>query len=136
MIEQKLTMDEYEQMVSLGMCDADSVLTKAEFIVLCALRLDALTPELVTAIRSRFQALDQSRDGLLNVVELVRSDEDKPEPFDGGSKTDSNGDNGNGVVYISSSVEDGNRGDEEQPKPQPNDTVLFTVGANSKVYPL
>jgi hypothetical protein len=71
-ITAKVTLQELEMMRKLGLVEGQGEITRAEFILLCAVRLGALTPELVDCINYRFHALDTSGDGALDYAELLQ----------------------------------------------------------------
>lgn len=58
-------------MRKLGLVEGKGEVTRAEFILLCAVRLGALTPELVDCINYRFHSMDTSGDGALDYSELL-----------------------------------------------------------------
>ncbi len=70
-ITAKVTLKELEMMRKLGLVEGKGEVTRAEFILLCAVRLGALTPELVDCINYRFHAMDTSGDGALDYSELL-----------------------------------------------------------------
>lgn len=70
-IEQRVTIRELEMMIRLGLVESKGEISRAEYILLCAVRLNALTPELVNFINYRFHALDTSGDGALDYSEAL-----------------------------------------------------------------
>lgn len=70
-IAKKVTLKELEVMEKLGLVEGKSEISRAEYILLCAVRLDALTPDLIDFINYRFHALDTSGDGTLDYAEIL-----------------------------------------------------------------
>ena len=58
-------------MQKLNLENCDGHLDKAEYIILCMLRLRAIDPELVEAINRQFNALDLDKNGFLEYAELL-----------------------------------------------------------------
>jgi hypothetical protein len=59
-------------MQTLQLENCDGHLDKAEYIILCMLRLRAIDAELVAAINEQFDALDSDENGLLEYAELLQ----------------------------------------------------------------
>ena len=70
-IAARVTLKEVEMMTKLGLVEGKGEITRAEFILLCAVRLGALTPDLISRINHRFHILDTSGDGALDYSELL-----------------------------------------------------------------
>lgn len=51
--------------------DGDGQISRAEFILLCSVRLGALSPELIAKINERFKVLDVNHDGTLSYAEIL-----------------------------------------------------------------
>lgn len=67
-----VTMEEIEMMNKFGLENGDGEVDKAEYIVLCMVRIGAVTPPLVEEIVARFKSLDHSNDGALSYAELMQ----------------------------------------------------------------
>jgi hypothetical protein len=57
---------------ALNLENRDGRLDKAEYIILCMLRLRAIDPELVDAINNQFEALDVDKNGFVEYAELLQ----------------------------------------------------------------
>jgi len=60
-----------KMMQKLQLENCDGHLDKAEFIILCMLRLRAIDHELVEAINAQFDALDENKNGFVEYAELL-----------------------------------------------------------------
>lgn len=58
-------------MAKLGLAEGKGEITRAEYILLCSVRLGVLSPELISSINYRFHTLDTSGDGALDYSELL-----------------------------------------------------------------
>lgn len=67
-----ITREEVEMMKEFGIDDGDGVIDRADFILLCAVRLGAATPELIEEINKRFATLDAGRRGALTREEILQ----------------------------------------------------------------
>ena len=67
-----VTMEEIEMMHKFGLENGDGEVDKAEYIILCMVRIGAVTPPLVEEIITRFKSLDHSNDGALSYAELMQ----------------------------------------------------------------
>lgn len=67
----KVTRTELEMMQRFHLDDGDGEISRAEYILLCCVRLGALPPALVERINHQFTVLDTSRDGALSYAELL-----------------------------------------------------------------
>lgn len=85
-IRAKMTHEELHMMERFGLENGDGEVDRAEFIVLCMVRLGAATPDLVQRIVDRFVELDSSKDGILSYKELLEEEEEE----DGASPVHSN----------------------------------------------
>lgn len=70
-INARVTMKEIQMMEKLGLAEGKGEISRAEYILLCSVRLGALSPELISSINYRFHALDTSGDGTLDYSELL-----------------------------------------------------------------
>jgi hypothetical protein len=75
-INAKVSLADLQTMQRFGMENSDGFVDKAEFIILCMLRIGAVDEKLVEAIVHRYERLDVSRDGLLSYTELLAEDRD------------------------------------------------------------
>lgn len=66
----KVTRQEVAMMQKYQLDDGDGEISKAEFILLCAVRLGALDPKLVAVIHDRFDELDADKSGTLDYDEI------------------------------------------------------------------
>jgi hypothetical protein len=73
-IEKKITYDDLRTMQKYGLENRDGAMDRAEYLILCMLRLGVVDPELVQAIVNRYDELDLSGDGLLSYKELLEQD--------------------------------------------------------------
>ena len=73
-INQNISRLELEMMLKFGLDDGDGNIEIGEFIVLCAVRLGALDPKLVTIITKRFAQLDSDGSGHLSYEEILDAD--------------------------------------------------------------
>ena len=69
-INEPVTVSELRMMSRFGLENGDGDVDKAEFIILCMVRLGAADPALITAISKRFVELDHSGDGTLSYKEI------------------------------------------------------------------
>lgn len=69
-ISEPVTVSELRMMTRFGLENGDGKVDKAEFIVLCMVRLGAADPSLISTISDRFVALDHSKDGTLSYKEI------------------------------------------------------------------
>ena len=67
-----VTMEEIEMMGKFGLENGDGQVDKAEYIILCMVRIGACTPPLVEEIIARFNQLDHGGDGSLSYAELMQ----------------------------------------------------------------
>ena len=67
-----VTLEEIEMMHKFGLENGDGEVDKAEYIILCMVRIGAVTPPLVEEIITRFKSLDHSNDGALSYAELMQ----------------------------------------------------------------
>lgn len=74
LIHAKVTPTELEMMKKFELDDGDGVITRAEYILLCTVRLGALNPDLVGIINKRFNELDKSGDGNLDYAEILEDE--------------------------------------------------------------
>jgi hypothetical protein len=74
-IEKKITYDDLRTMQKYGLENRDGAMDRAEYLILCMLRLGVVDPELVQAIVNRYDELDLSGDGLLSYKELLEQDD-------------------------------------------------------------
>lgn len=74
-IAAKVTLEELHMMVEFDLDDGDQIITRAEYILLCAVRLGALNPDLIGKINERFKLLDTSGDGELSYDEILENPE-------------------------------------------------------------
>lgn len=72
-IEAKVTAEEVVMMQRFGLDNGSGRISKGEYILLCAVRLGALSPELVGKINERFNKLDVLQDGCLSYAELTEN---------------------------------------------------------------
>mmetsp|Transcript_30508 Transcript_30508/g.65723 ORF Transcript_30508/g.65723 Transcript_30508/m.65723 type:complete len:333 (+) Transcript_30508:92-1090(+) len=70
-IAKKVTMEELKMMHKFDLDDGDGEISRAEFILLCSVRLGALSPDLIGMINERFKILDVSRDRNLSHAEIL-----------------------------------------------------------------
>jgi hypothetical protein len=70
-IAARVTLEELSMMQKFDLDDGDGQISRAEYILLCTVRLGALSPELITKINERFIELDTSGDGVLSVEEIL-----------------------------------------------------------------
>jgi Ca2+-binding EF-hand superfamily protein len=75
-IAAKVTSKELRMMQRFELDDGDGQITRAEYILLCTVRLGALSPELIGKINERFKELDKSGDGTLSYAEILEHPED------------------------------------------------------------
>ena len=71
-IDRRVTIDELKMMTKLGLMEGKGEISRAEYILLCAVRMNALTPELIDFINYRFHILDTSGDGALDYAEMLK----------------------------------------------------------------
>ena len=64
-IEAPITIDEHHTMIRLDIDDGDGFIDQTEFIILVLIRMKAIRPELIAAIRARFHNLDTEGLGAL-----------------------------------------------------------------------
>jgi hypothetical protein len=74
-IAAKVTSEELHMMQKFDLDDGDGEISRAEYILLCAVRLGALSPELIGKINERFKQLDTSGDGALSYAEILEHPE-------------------------------------------------------------
>jgi Ca2+-binding EF-hand superfamily protein len=101
-IRAKVTEKELEMMKRFGLDDGDGYISRSEFILLCAVRLGAMDPDLIQAINDRFGELDSSGDGMLSYAELLE--------------------NPNAYVH---NLEKGSQKEEKKKRPSRDPNVLF-----------
>lgn len=75
-IKEPVTVAELRMMSRFGLENGDGDVDKAEFIILCMVRLGAADPALITAIANRFTELDISQDGTLSYKEICGYQDD------------------------------------------------------------
>lgn len=66
-----VTMEEIEMMNKFGLENGDGEVDKSEYIILCMVRIGAVTPQLVEEVINNFNKLDASGDGTLTYAELM-----------------------------------------------------------------
>ncbi len=66
-----VTEEEIKMMGDFGLENGDGEVDQAEYIILCMVRIGAVTPPLVEEIITRFKLLDHSGDGTLSYAELM-----------------------------------------------------------------
>lgn len=71
MINEEPQQDEIDQLIKLGVADDDGILSYAEYVILCAIRLGALDPGLIEEINKRFKLLDKDGNGYLSYAEML-----------------------------------------------------------------
>lgn len=71
----KVTIQELHMMRKFDLDDGDGQISRAEYILLCSVRLGALSPDLISKINDRFKALDISGDGMLSYAEILENPE-------------------------------------------------------------
>lgn len=71
----KVTIQELHMMRRFDLDDGDGQISRAEYILLCSVRLGALSPDLISKINDRFKALDTSGDGMLSYAEILENPE-------------------------------------------------------------
>lgn len=76
-IAAKVTCEELHMMQKFDLDDGDGEISRAEYILLCAVRLGALSPELIDKINDRFKKLDKSGDGALSYAEILEHPEEE-----------------------------------------------------------
>lgn len=69
----RVTEEELEMMKKFNLDDGDGHISRSEFILLCSVRLGALSPDLIGKINERFQKLDKSGDGTLCYAEITET---------------------------------------------------------------
>ncbi len=69
----KVTATELDMMKRFGLDDGDGKIDRGEFILLCAVRIGALSPDLIDTINRRFAELDVSGDGTLDYEEILET---------------------------------------------------------------
>ena len=74
-INAKVTPEELAMMTTFDLDDGDGQITRAEYILLCTVRLGALSPDLIGKINERFKKLDTSGDGTLSYDEILENPE-------------------------------------------------------------
>lgn len=74
-INAKVTEEELNMMQKFGVDDGDGEITRAEYVLLSAMRLGAMTPDLIRAINVRFDKLDVDGSGSLSYDELLEHPE-------------------------------------------------------------
>lgn len=83
LIAAEVTLEELHMMQKFDLDDGDGQISRAEYILLCAVRIGALSPDLIEMINERFRALDTSGDGVLSYAEILEVPEmdvsNKPE---------------------------------------------------------
>mmetsp|Transcript_12559 Transcript_12559/g.21013 ORF Transcript_12559/g.21013 Transcript_12559/m.21013 type:complete len:422 (-) Transcript_12559:389-1654(-) len=70
-IAAKVTLEELQMMQRFNLDDGDGQINRAEYILLCCVRLGALSPDLIGKINERFILLDTSGDGMLSHSEIL-----------------------------------------------------------------
>jgi hypothetical protein len=84
-IRSKVTKIELEMMQKFGLDDGDGLITRSEFILLCAVRIGAMDNDLIAAINDRFCQLDSSNNGYLTYDDILEegvAGQVKPETVD------------------------------------------------------
>lgn len=71
LIAAEVTLEELHMMQKFDLDDGDGQITRTEYILLCAVRIGALSPDLIEKINERFRALDTSGDGVLSYSEIL-----------------------------------------------------------------
>lgn len=74
-IAAKVTVQELHMMQKFDLDDGDGQISRAEYILLCSVRLGALSPDLISKINDRFKLLDTSGDGMLSYAEILENPE-------------------------------------------------------------
>ena len=70
-IAAKVTVEELQMMQRFDLNDGDGEISRAEFILLSAVRLGALDPQLIDKINERFVQLDRCDKGMLSYEDLL-----------------------------------------------------------------
>jgi hypothetical protein len=76
-IAAKVTAEELHMMQKFELDDGDGQISRAEYILLCAVRIGALSPDLIGKINERFKILDKSGDGNLDYAEILECPEER-----------------------------------------------------------
>ena len=74
-----VTLEELQMMQKFQLDDGDGQISRAEYILLCTVRLGALCPSLITKINERFERLDTDGDGSLSYSEILEHYYDGPD---------------------------------------------------------
>jgi hypothetical protein len=70
-IEKRISEEDLRTMQKYGLENRDGKMDRAEYLILCMLRLGVVDPELVMAIVNRYDELDLSGDGIVSYDELL-----------------------------------------------------------------
>jgi hypothetical protein len=76
-----VTIEELRMMHKFDLDDGDGEISRAEYILLCSVRLGALSPDLIGKINERFKLLDTSGDGNLSHAEILKFPQEVIYPF-------------------------------------------------------
>lgn len=74
-IAAKVTLKELRMMQKFELDDGDGEISRAEYILLCTVRLGALSPDLIGKINERYKILDSNGDGSLSYAEILEHPE-------------------------------------------------------------
>lgn len=96
----KVTIQELHMMRRFDLDDGDGQISRAEYILLCSVRLGALSPDLISKINDRFKTLDTSGDGMLSYAEILENPESETQ----------------NILHIMADLETGRLQIEEEPK--------------------
>lgn len=70
----RITEQDLKMLIKFGLANDDLFVDRAEFVILCMVRLQAVDPDVVTMILKRFEDLDDSGDGVLDYAEILEND--------------------------------------------------------------
>eukprot|EP00602_Paraphysomonas_sp_CaronLab_P008509 CAMPEP_0185030350 /NCGR_PEP_ID=MMETSP1103-20130426/17268_1 /TAXON_ID=36769 /ORGANISM="Paraphysomonas bandaiensis, Strain Caron Lab Isolate" /LENGTH=173 /DNA_ID=CAMNT_0027565435 /DNA_START=633 /DNA_END=1154 /DNA_ORIENTATION=- len=71
-IKQPVTEKEVLMLTDFDIANDDGVIDKAEFIILCMVRIGAATPDLIKLVTEYFSELDLDNDGTLTMEEICK----------------------------------------------------------------
>jgi Ca2+-binding EF-hand superfamily protein len=73
LINARITEEELRMMKQFGVCEGDGRrVERAEFMLLCAIRLGTVDISLIDEIKRRYAALDVDGDGSLSISEILQ----------------------------------------------------------------